>query len=208
MSHRPEISPLSLDNLESNPLLQFARWLQDAEQSEGALYNVMTLATVNQAGTPSARIVLLRGVDERGFAFYTNYESRKARELSVNRHAALVFHWPVLSRQVRVEGVVEVLPADVSDRYFAGRPRGHQIGAHASPQSQVIESRQWLETRFKDVEDSFQGQDVPRPATWGGYLLIPDVVEFWQEGANRLHDRYRYRCQPDTADWLIERLAP
>ena len=136
---------------------------------------VMTLATANGEGVSSARIVLLRGIAENGFVFYTNYQSRKARELKENCHAALVFHWPVLSRQVRVEGAVEIIPVDDSDRYFANRPRGHQLGAHASPQSSVIPSRQWLEKCFDSLENTLQGHDVPRPESWGGYLLIPNL---------------------------------
>lgn len=203
-----QIPPLTEAGLDPNPILQFNRWFHDAEQAEGTLYNAMTLATVNSAGAPSARIVLLRGVEENGFVFYTNYASRKAGDLQDNPHAALVFHWQVYSRQVRVEGEVHALPAEVSDCYFANRPRGHQIGAHVSPQSSVIPSREWLEKRFASLESTLQGQEVPRPESWGGYLLVPRTVEFWQEGANRLHDRFRYFRQADSEDWLIERLAP
>jgi pyridoxamine 5'-phosphate oxidase len=152
-------------------------------------------------------MVLLKGVDERGFVFFTNYESRKAQDLRENPFAALVFNWLPLSRQVRVEGTVEPLGADESDVYFASRPRGHQIEAHASPQSQVIEDRAFLDKQFKDVAQKFAGQDVPRPMHWGGYRVVPELLEFWQEGESRLHDRLRYR-RDNTDHWVIERLAP
>lgn len=200
-------APLQHGRMDSDPFKQFARWLQDAEQAGMPQPNAMTLATSSRQGKPSARIVLLRGVDERGFVFYTNRESRKGLDLRDNPFAALVFCWLPLSRQVRVEGAVELLGADESDVYFAGRPRGHQIEAHASPQSQVIKDRLFLETQFEEVARTFEGQAVPRPRHWGGYRVVPQLVEFWQEGDNRLHDRLRYRR--GTADrWVIERLAP
>jgi pyridoxamine 5'-phosphate oxidase len=202
-----EKSPLLLDNMDADPLKQFVRWFHEAEQAEIPMANAMSLATADGQSKPSARMVLLKGVDERGFLFFTNYEGRKARELQVNPFAALVIHWLPLSRQVRVEGSVERLGPDESDAYFASRPRGHQIEAHASQQSQVIESRESLDQQFNALCQKFEGQAVPRPLHWGGYRVVPDVLEFWQEGESRLHDRLRYRR--DNGDqWRIERLAP
>ena len=193
--------------LHPDPFKQFTRWFADAEQAELPLHNAMTLATASRAGKPSARMVLLKEVDARGFVFYTNYQGRKARELKENPFASLVFYWQPLSRQVRVEGAVERVAADESDRYFASRPRGHQLEADASSQSQVIKDRGFLEEQFKTFTQMFAGQEIPRPAQWGGYRLIPDTLEFWQEGAHRLHDRLRYR-RIDNDHWVIERLAP
>ncbi len=199
--------PLRLDSMDADPIKQFAQWFQDAEQAEIVPCNAMTLATSSRQGKPSARMVLLKELDERGFVFFTNYESRKAQELQETPFAALLFSWLSLSRQVRVEGAVEPLGADESDLYFASRPRGHQIEAHASSQSQVIKDRIFLEQQFQDVTRKFEGQGVPRPPHWGGYRVVPELLEFWQEGENRLHDRLRYRR--DHADhWVIERLAP
>ena len=193
--------------LNPDPFKQFARWFADAEQAELPLPNAMTLATASRSGKPSARIVLLKEVDALGFIFYTNYQGRKAQELKENPFASLVLYWQPLSRQVRVEGAVEMVASNESDRYFASRPRGHQLEAHASAQSQVIKDRVFLEEQFKVFTQRFAGQDVPRPAHWGGYRLIPDTLEFWQEGEHRLHDRLRY--QRDGNDqWVIERLAP
>lgn len=200
-------TPLQRSSMVPDPIEQFARWFQDAEQADLPLHNAMTLATSSRQGKPSARIVLLKGVDERGFVFYTNRESRKAQELRENPIAALVFCWLPLSRQVRVEGVVVQLAESESDAYFASRPRGHQIEAHASSQSQVINDRSFLCQKFEEVGQKFAGQDVPRPESWGGYRVVPEVLEFWQEGENRLHDRLRYR-RDNSDHWVIERLAP
>ena len=199
MTDNPQFDP--------DPIKQFALWFADAEQAELPLHNAMTLSTANREGKPSARMVLLKEVDARGFIFYTNYQGRKARELKENPFASLVFYWQPLSRQVRVEGAVGKVASDESDRYFASRPRGHQIEAHASAQSQVIKDRVFLEEQFKVFDQKFAGQDVPRPAHWGGYRLIPETLEFWQEGEHRLHDRLRYR-RNDNDQWVIERLAP
>jgi pyridoxamine 5'-phosphate oxidase len=193
--------------LDPDPFRQFARWFADAERAKLPLSNAMTLATANREGKPSARMVLLKEVDARGFVFYTNYKGRKAQELEENPLAALVFHWQPLSRQVRVEGAVEMLTGAESDRYFASRPRGHQLEAHASAQSQVIKDRAHLEEQFKAFTQLFAGKKVPRPADWGGYRLIPDNLEFWQAGEDRLHDRLRYRRTNDNL-WVVERLAP
>ena len=190
-----------------DPFKQFARWFADAEQAELPLYNAMTLATASCSGRPSARMVLLKDVDARGFIFYTNYQGRKAQEIKENPFASLVFYWQPLSRQIRVEGSVEMIASDESDRYFASRPSGHQLEAHASVQSQVIKDRMVLEEQFKAFTKMFAGQEIPRPEHWGGYRLIPDNLEFWQEGEHRLHDRLRYRHN-DNNQWVIERLAP
>jgi pyridoxamine 5'-phosphate oxidase len=193
--------------MDPDPIRQFERWFRDAGQTGTSLPNAMTLATVNREGMPSARFVLLKEVDGRGFVFYTNEESRKGRELQENPVAALVFWWPALSRQVRVEGRVEGMGAAAADRYFASRQRGNQLGAHASPQSRVIPDRAFLEERLAEAARTFEGRDVPRPPHWGGYRLVPELLEFWQEGENRLHDRLRYR-RDDGGHWLLERLAP
>jgi len=207
MMEKEQITPLRRDSMHPDPLQHFSGWLQEAEQADLPLANAMTLATSDSLGKPSARIVLLRGVDERGLVFFTNYESRKGRELLQNPVAALLFHWPSLSRQVRVEGRVHMLEANDSDQYFANRPRGHQIAAHASAQSRVIKDRIFLEEQFRNTAQSFAGKVVPRPLHWGGYRVVPELVEFWQEGESRLHDRLRYRR--DTGGiWMIERLAP
>lgn len=199
--------PLQRCEMDLDPIKQFKHWLQDAEQTEILHPNAMTLATSCRLNAPSARIVLLRGLDERGFVFFTNYESRKAQEISENPKVSLVFCWLSLSRQVRVEGSVVTLDPSESDLYFANRPRGHQIEAHASAQSQVIENRLFLEHQFERLAQTFEGKDVPRPLNWGGYRVVPELLEFWQEGESRLHDRLRYR-RSDMKTWVIERLAP
>lgn len=200
-------APLLLDSMYPDPIKQFERWFEEAEQTELSLPNAMTLATASRQGKPSARMVLLKEVDERGLVFYTNYDGRKAHDLKENPFAALVFHWLSLSRQVRVEGPVEMVEPGESDRYFASRPKGHQIEAHASSQSQVIKDRAFLQQQFKNVTEAYAGLEVPRPLHWGGYRVIPEIVEFWQEGASRLHDRLRYR-RGGADNWVIERLAP
>jgi pyridoxamine 5'-phosphate oxidase len=199
--------PLQRCEMDLDPIKQFKHWLKDAEQAEILHPNAMTLATSSRLSAPSARIVLLRGLDERGFIFFTNYESRKAQEINENPKVSLVFCWLSLSRQVRVEGSAVTLDPIDSDLYFANRPRGHQIEAHASAQSQVIENRSFLEHQFERLAQTFEGKDVPRPLNWGGYRVVPELVEFWQEGESRLHDRLRYR-RNDIKTWVIERLAP
>jgi pyridoxamine 5'-phosphate oxidase len=207
--HRKDYARFTLreENVDPDPIRQFAHWFDEATKSAVAEPGAMTLATCTNDGRPSARIVLLRGFDERGFAFFTNYESRKARELDKNPWAALVFFWHDLERQVRVEGRVERVSADESDVYFHGRPASSRIGAWASPQSEVIASRVELEKRYGDLENRFAEGAIPRPPNWGGYRLIPDSVEFWQGRPSRLHDRLRYK-RGEQDGWLIERLAP
>jgi pyridoxamine 5'-phosphate oxidase len=190
-----------------DPLEQFARWFEEARRAGLELPEAMTLATGDGDGTPSARMVLLKGVDERGFVFFTNYESRKGHELADNPRAALVFHWPLAPRrQVLVTGSVEKVPEDESDEYFRTRPRGSRLAALASRQSTVVPDREVLEHAFAELERQHPGEDVPRPAWWGGYVLQPDTVEFWQNRPNRLHDRLRYRREGE--DWILERLSP
>ncbi|UZQ53765.1 pyridoxamine 5'-phosphate oxidase [Trichothermofontia sichuanensis B231] len=191
----------------ADPIEQFAAWFQQAVAAQVPQPNAMTLATVSPAGLPSARIVLLNGLDERGFIFYTHYRSRKGQELAANPHAALVFLWHELERQVRIEGQVERVTAAISDAYFQSRPRGSQLGAWTSPQSQPIASREVLEAQFQVVSQQYADRPVPRPPDWGGYRVCPHTIEFWQGRPNRLHDRLRYR-QGDHQTWHLERLAP
>ena len=200
-------SQLEIGDVAPNPIDQFGAWLREAIDAGLTFPNAMTLATATAEGMPSARIVLLKGIDERGFVFFTNYESRKGRELAENPRAALVFHWQELGRQVRVEGTIVALPNDESEDYFRGRPRGSRLAAWASRQSEVIPSRRALEERFADLAAAYREQDIPQPPFWGGYLLTPHVVELWQARRDRLHDRLRYRMDHEGA-WLRERLAP
>jgi pyridoxamine 5'-phosphate oxidase len=197
----------SFDRLDPDPVRQFRQWLQDAQQIGSAQPYAMTLSTVSSDIIPSSRIVLLRGIEDDGFVFFTNYDSPKGQHLKESIFAALLFYWAELSRQVRIVGAVERLAADASDRYFAGRPRGHQLEAHASPQSRVISGRAELIERFETVVQQFEGKEVPRPANWGGYRVVPESVEFWREGENRLHDRWRYR-RDRQHNWVMEQLAP
>ncbi|HLN99765.1 MAG TPA: pyridoxamine 5'-phosphate oxidase [Pyrinomonadaceae bacterium] len=207
--HRNGIAVDELDEttVEDNPLNLFQRWFEDAIASGSRLPESMTLATATKDGVPSARVVLLKQVDSDGFVFYTNYHSAKAKDLQENPRAALVFYWVDLDRQVRVEGAVERVPAQESDEYFATRPRESQIGALASPQSEVIESRDVLELRFQELEEKYRDREVERPRHWGGYRLRPDRIEFWQNRPGRLHDRILYDRQRN-GNWTIKRLAP
>jgi pyridoxamine 5'-phosphate oxidase len=206
---RVEYSQMSLDESEvaPDPIRQFEIWLEAALRAELPEPYAMTLATATPDGSPSARIVLLRACDDRGFTFFTNYNSRKAKELDFNPKAALVFHWQQLERQVRIEGTVQRVTAAESDAYFAGRPAGSQLGAWASPQSEPIPNRGYLETRHRELESRFAGGAIPRPENWGGYRLFPTQIEFWQGRRNRLHDRILYLRHDDNS-WRIQRLAP
>ena len=202
-----ETQGLNESDLAADPFVQFQIWFDQAVAAGLPQPNAMTLATATPGGQPSARMVLLKGLDQQGFVFFTNYESRKAGELEANPRAALVFFWVEFHRQVRVEGHVARVTARESDEYFASRPPGSQIGAIASPQSQVIAGRAPLEARVSELEALYAGREVPRPPFWGGYRLTPATIEFWQGRPNRLHDRLRYR-RDDASAWLIERLAP
>jgi pyridoxamine 5'-phosphate oxidase len=193
-------------DLDPDPIVQFRRWLADAEAAGVAEPGAMVLATATPGGSPSARYVLLRGLDERGFAFFTNYQSAKAGDLEANPRAALVFGWDALHRQVRVTGPVERVEGSESDAYFASRARGSRIGAWASPQSGVLADRAQLEELVAAADARFPGDEIPRPEHWGGYRVRPEVVELWQGRQDRLHDRLRYRRSGDR--WAIDRLAP
>src|SRR2546423_4166740 len=195
-------------NVDPNPIRQFEKWFAElaaAGVSEQDSIS-MTLATANKDGEPDARIVLLKSFDDRGFVFYTNYNSRKAKELTENSRACLLFYWAPLWRQVRVEGSAQKVSAEESEQYFHSRPLGSKIGAWASDQSQAVSDRDVLEKRFEEFDLKF-GDNVPRPPHWGGYRVKPEAIEFWQGRENRLHDRLRYSLQRDGS-WLIERLGP
>lgn len=194
-------------NVDPNPIDLFRRWYDAATASGSRLPDAMTLATATKDGKPSARVVLLKQLDNDGFVFYTNYNSSKARELEENPRAALVMYWTVLDRQVRVEGIVERVSPDQSDEYFQTRPRESQIGALASPQSEVIESREVLEQRFAQFVELYRNRSVERPSHWGGYILKPERIEFWQNRTSRLHDRLLYQ-RDSSGTWSIQRLAP
>lgn len=194
-------------DIDSSPIQQFSKWWEEAVTSEIDEVNVMTLATASSDGVPSARIVLLKGFDTRGFIFFTNYSSFKGQQLAENPKACLVFFWKELERQVRITGLIEKISAAESDEYFSSRPVGSQIGALASPQSQLIESRDWLDNHYKELESKFEGKQLPRPPHWGGYIVKPVIIEFWQGRQSRLHDRLQYTLQED-GEWKIERLAP
>jgi pyridoxamine 5'-phosphate oxidase len=190
----------------ANPIEQFRAWFEAALAADLIEPSAMTLATVGPAGAPSARIVLLRGFDERGFAFFTNYESRKGRELEANGRAALVFWWGALERQIRIEGTVQRLPLPESDGYFMQRPRGHRLSAWASEQSTIVRDRAFLEERMRQCDARFAGLEIERPPYWGGYRVAPLAIEFWQGGRDRVHDRLLYTR--DGEAWRIVRLSP
>jgi pyridoxamine 5'-phosphate oxidase len=197
------IDPASCD---PDPIVEVRRWMASAVAHPVSTANAMTLATVDANGRPAARIVLLKEIDDRGFVFFTNYDSRKGRDLAAHPFAALVLFWESLHRQVRIEGAIEKVDAAVSDAYFASRPRGSQVGAIASPQSEVIESRTALEALVAKVERTYGDAAPARPESWGGYRVVPEMIELWQGQPSRLHDRVRYQ-HTDTG-WTRERLAP
>ena len=224
------LAVLRRDHLHSDPITQFKRWFEQASAARGSAglrkffvgfyksllmaagaepadVTAMTLATADKAGRPSARVVLLKGVDERGFIFFTNYDSSKGQELAENPQAALVFYWAALERQVCVAGKVSKLSAAESEAYFRTRPVGSQLAAWASRQSETVRDRAELEAKWKQIKARFAADEVPCPPNWGGYVLSPQRIEFWQGGPNRLHDRFRYTRQPDD-QWIIERLSP
>ena len=193
-------------DLDPDPLRQFERWFDEAREGGVDVPEAMALATATAEGKPSVRMVLLKGADERGFAFYTNEESRKGEELEANPHAALLFHWQPLGRQVRIEGRIERIPAEEADAYFATRPLGSRLAAWASPQSRPLADRAELERLYAEAAARYPGEDVPRPPHWGGFRLVPDAYELWQHADNRLHDRVRYERDRDR--WNRVRLAP
>jgi pyridoxamine 5'-phosphate oxidase len=198
---------LSEGEVDPDPLVEFGRWYRLAQESDVPQPDAMALATATADGVPSARMVLLKGVDERGFVFFTNYESRKARELAENPRGALILYWVAIRRQVRVTGRVGPITREESEAYFRSRPYGSRLAAWASRQSSVIPDRSVLEAEYLRLEAEYADEDVPLPPFWGGYRLTPDTVEFWMGRENRLHDRLRYR-RADAGDWVIERLSP
>jgi len=202
-----EMGQLKEEEVAADPIVQFQAWFDEALEKQVMEPNAMTLSTVSAYGYPSSRIVLLKQLDESGFGFFTNYQSRKGLELAENPHAALLFFWPELQRQVRVVGPVVKMSPELSDAYFESRPKGSQLGAIVSPQSQEIADRGLLDVALTAVEERYRNSDsLPRPAHWGGYWLVPDELEFWQGRSSRLHDRLRYKKQDDG--WQVTRLAP
>lgn len=202
----PQNNFLTKDNIDKNPFFQFSRWYNLALESDFVHPDAMSLSTADKNGKPSARIVLLKGFDENGFVFYTNYDSKKGSELIQNSYASLLFYWDKLDKQVRIEGIIEKVSLKESEEYFRSRPRGSQLGALVSPQSKVIKSREELEKKYNELGKKYEGMEIPFPENWGGYRLKPNYFEFWQNRDNRLHDRFRYVKEKDT--WKIERLAP
>ncbi len=207
MRHDYGLAGLLEKDLAKNPFQQFEKWFQEAQAAKVVEPNALSLATATRDGRPSVRTVLLKHCDGRGFVFYTNYESRKARELADNGRASLLFPWVALERQIIAEGVITKVSREEADAYFHSRPRASQLAAWASPQSTVIAGRAVLEESYRVVEKKYEGREVPLPPHWGGYRLAPESVEFWQGRRSRLHDRLRYRREPG-GDWVVERLAP
>lgn len=197
---------LAESDVDKNPVVQFGKWFKEALDAQLYEPNVMTLATADLSGKPTARILLLKGFSDEGFVFYTNYDSKKGQQLDENPQAALVFFWAELERQVRIEGTISKVSAEDSTAYFHSRPAGSQIGAMASPQSTVISSREILEERVDELKAAYEGKEIPRPEHWGGYILKPAHIEFWQGRPSRLHDRITYTNENNV--WSISRLAP
>jgi pyridoxamine 5'-phosphate oxidase len=198
---------MDLDELDPDPIVQLQRWLDDAIEAGLSHPTAMSLATADEAGRPSVRHVLLKGLDERGLEFHTNYESRKGRDLAANPHASAVFPWFGMWRQATAAGTVDKVSAEDSDAYFESRDRGSQISAWGSPQTEPVPDRAWLEHRVAELERRFEGQPIPRPPHWGGYRLRPDTIDFWYSQPDRLHDRFRYARNADDS-WTVTRLAP
>jgi pyridoxamine 5'-phosphate oxidase len=197
-------------NVLPNPMAQFEKWFSEAIEAQCHEPNAMTLATATPKGIPSARTVLLKGIDERGFIFYTNYESKKGEEIRENNHVSLLFFWPELARQVRIDGMAEKLSRRESQEYFNNRPHGSKLGAMTSNQSRVIENRAVIESKYSELEEQYKGQEnIEVPDFWGGFLVVPYRIEFWQGRSNRLHDRLQFLLQKlDPREWKMERLAP
>ncbi len=203
-----ETAGLDFADLDESPIQQWHAWYIEAAEAELPEPNAMAVGTIDAEGMPDSRIVLVRGFDDDGLTFFGNYNSAKGQQIDANPVASAVFPWIGLHRQVRVRGSIEMLPRHESDAYFASRPRDSQLGAWASPQSEVISGREVLNERHAEFAEKFAGSEVLRPPHWGGWLIVPDVFEFWQGRPNRLHDRFRYRRDDLTQDWFIERLAP
>jgi pyridoxamine 5'-phosphate oxidase len=200
-------APLLESNTKADPIKQFEQWFNDAQEANVPEKNAMMLATATHDGRPSARIVLLKGVYETGFVFYTNYLSRKGKEITKNPLGALTFFWPAMERQIRIEGTIEKVTKEQSEKYFHSRPKNSQIGALASPQSQEIADRDVLEKKWNELETEYADKEVPKPSFWGGYILKPRLIEFWQGRPSRLHDRILYK-KIDNKNWKKVRLAP
>lgn len=198
---------LNEDDVAPSPLVQFERWWNDAEKSQIIEMNAMTLATTGKDGFADARTVLLKGFDEKGFVFFTNYDSVKGKQLDANPKCCLLFHWKELERQIRINGIADKVSMEESADYFDSRPEGSRIGAWASPQSKVVENKEWLEKTFKHYSEKFRQGTIPKPPHWGGYRLQPLKIEFWQGRPSRMHDRIQY-TETAPGNWKIERLAP
>lgn len=203
-----QLKRMDESDVAKNPFEQFTQWWNDAIDSKIEEVNAMTLCTATKSGKPSARVVLLKGYNSKGFIFFTNYESSKGKQLEKNPNACLVFYWKELERQIKIEGIVEKLKNKDNDEYFFSRPEGSRIGAWASPQSSVIADRSVLEGNVAKFTEKFEGKKVPRPPHWGGYIVKPTLIEFWQGRPSRLHDRIQYTLPKNKKTWTIERLAP
>jgi len=208
MCNQTDVYPLKESNSDKNPFRQFSLWYNEAVQKCREQADAMVLATTDEEGKPSARVVLMKTFSEEGFIFYTNSLSRKGMQISFNPNVALLFYWPLLARQVRIEGQAGMISGKESDEYFISRPRGSRISALISPQSEVIPGREYLEKRYKATEAGFKGRKISRPEFWNGYLVIPECFEFWQGRENRLHDRLIYTYDDINTEWVIKRLAP